>query len=61
MAFIENLREQLQGEQDKLTDLRKQYDKKRPAVNAQIQVLAAELNRLEQEVDEIIMEQLKAK
>ncbi len=61
MAFIENLREQLQGEQDKLTMLKKQYDKKRPAVNAQIQALTAELDRLEQEVDEIIMEQLQAK
>ncbi len=61
MDFIENLREQLQGEQDKLTMLKKQYDKKRPAVNAQIQALTAELDRLEQEVDEIIMEQLQAK
>ncbi len=55
MDFIENLREQLQGEQDKLTDLRKQYDKKRPAVHAQVQALTAELNRLEQEVDIISM------
>ncbi len=61
MAFIENLREQFHVEQDKLTMLRKQYDKKRPAIHAQIQALTAELDRLECEVDEIIMEQIQAK
>ncbi len=59
--FAENLRKQLQAEQDSLTFLWKQYDKKRPAINAQVQALMAEVDRLEQEVDEIIMEQLQAK
>ncbi len=61
MDYIENLKERLQGEQNKLHDLRKQYVKKRPTIHAQIQAWTAELDRLEQEVDEIIMEQLQAK
>ncbi len=57
----ESLRKQLQAEQDSLTALRKQYDKKRPAIHAHVQALTAELDRLENEVDEIIMAQLQTK
>ncbi len=46
-AFADSLRKQLQVGQDSLTALQKQYDKKRPAIHAQIQALTAELGRLE--------------
>ncbi len=55
VAFAKSLRRQFQAEQDRLTALRKQYDKKRPAINAQVQALMAELDRLENEVDYIVI------
>ncbi len=55
----EKLRNQLLAEQTSLAILRKQYEIKSPAINAQVKALMAEVDRLEQEVDEIFMEKIK--
>ena len=44
--------------QASLAALRKQYEIKSPAINAQVQALMAEVDRLEQEIDEILMDKI---
>lgn len=54
--YAEELRGQwLEGQED-LRRLQRLWEMKRPAINAQIQALTAELNNLEQEADRLIME-----
>ena len=56
--YAEDLRNQWQAEQADLLRLQKMWEMKRPAIDAHIEELQEEVERLEQEIDDILMEMI---
>ena len=57
--YTKKLREQYAAELKKVTQLKKQWALRKPVLNAHCLTLQKEILRLEQEVDELVMEKLK--
>lgn len=56
--YAENLRNQWQAEQADLLRLQRMWELKRPAIDAHLAELYEEIQRLEQEIDDILMEMI---
>lgn len=56
--YAENLRNQWQAEQADLLRLQRMWELKRPAIDAHLAELHEEVQRLEQEIDDILMEKI---
>ena len=57
--YTEKLREQYAAELKKVTQLQKQWALRKPVLDAHCLTLQKEILRLEQEIDELVMEKLK--
>ena len=58
--FAEELRSQWTAEQADLRRLRRLWEMKRPAINAHIAELYDEIQRLEQEIDDLLLEKIQS-
>lgn len=56
--YAENLRSQWREEQAELSRLQRMWELKRPAINVHLAELHEEVQRLEQEIDDILMEMI---
>ena len=56
--YAEDLRNQWQAEQADLLRLQKMWEMKRPAIDAHLAELYEEIQRLEEEIDDILMEMI---
>lgn len=57
--YAEELRDQWLGEQAGLRRLMRMWEMKRPAIHAHIADLCAEIQRLEQEIDDLLLEKIQ--
>ena len=57
--YTEKLREQYAAELKNVTQLQKQWALRKPVLDAHCLTLQKEIMRLEQEVDELVMEKIK--
>ena len=58
--YAEELRSQWTAEQADLRRLRRLWEMKRPAINSHIADLYNEIQRLEQEIDDLLLEKIQS-
>ena len=58
--YAEDLRSQLIEEQADLRQIQRLWEMKRPAIKAHISVLSNEIQRLDQEIDQVLLEKIQA-